>query len=231
MRMRRFLLAVAAVLLGAALVSGQQPSEDELADIPYGSSSDIPFGSDSGGLANDGVCDDPRFIGDRGEGAWPGDALVNRDATDCRTRLRDGLIRWPDAEERRERFQLYTGCLPLELAVLVAGRRAAEIGLTRERLQTLGESRLRAARLFRQRAPSALVLRVSTLGAGGGSAFSVAVQLWKPVQDRNGYSFRAPTWRGGAVGQGGDAGFILQGVSEYVDEFILEYLRVNEADC
>ena len=29
----------------------------------------------------------------------------------------------------------------------------------------------------------------------------------------------------------GDAGFILQGLSEYLDGFILDYLRVNESAC
>ena len=29
----------------------------------------------------------------------------------------------------------------------------------------------------------------------------------------------------------GNAGFILQSVSEHLDRFVLEYLRVNEAAC
>ena len=36
---------------------------------------------------------------------------------------------------------------------------------------------------------------------------------------------------GGAGSQDGDAGFILQGLSEYLDGFILDYLRVNESAC
>ena len=36
---------------------------------------------------------------------------------------------------------------------------------------------------------------------------------------------------GGAGSHGGNAGFILQGLSEYLDGFILDYLRVNEAAC
>ena len=42
----------------------------------------------------------------------------------------------------------------------------------------------------------------------------------------------ASTWTTGGDGTHvGDAGFILQGLSEDLDRFILEYLRVNEDAC
>ena len=42
----------------------------------------------------------------------------------------------------------------------------------------------------------------------------------------------ATTWvRGSAGTHGGDAGYIRSGVSEYMDTFLLEYLRVNEEAC
>ncbi len=49
------------------------------------------------------------------------------------------------------------------------------------------------------------------------------------VSDRIGY---ATTWESGNYGMhSGDAGFILQAVSEHLDRFLLEYLRVNETAC
>ena len=42
----------------------------------------------------------------------------------------------------------------------------------------------------------------------------------------------ASTWDIGSFGtHGGNAGYILQSVSEHLDRFVLEYLRVNEAAC
>lgn len=53
------------------------------------------FGDDSSRWANDGACDDTRFVGDRGAGAWTSnDDHVGRDATDCRNLLNAGRIRW-----------------------------------------------------------------------------------------------------------------------------------------
>ena len=40
------------------------------------------------------------------------------------------------------------------------------------------------------------------------------------------------TWDTGATGtHGGDAAYIVSAVSEYLDRFLTQYLRVNEAAC
>ena len=52
------------------------------------------------------------------------------------------------AEEARRRFSLFNECRPMRLVVETLPSAAAEIGLTRERIRTMAESRLRAARLF-----------------------------------------------------------------------------------
>ena len=46
-----------------------------------------------------------------------------------------------------ERFHFYNECLSLPLAIEPFTHDEAEIGLTEERIQTIAESRLRAARL------------------------------------------------------------------------------------
>ena len=48
----------------------------------------------------------------------------------------------------------------------------------------------------------------------------------------SGMNMYAGTWiSAGAGTQGGDAGYILQAVSESLDQFILDYLHVNEDAC
>ena len=60
------------------------------------------FGDDSSIWVNDGACDDTRFVGDRGAGAWTSnDDHVGRDATDCRNLLNAGRIRWGRGNRRR----------------------------------------------------------------------------------------------------------------------------------
>ena len=103
-------------------------------------------------------------------------------------------------------------------------------GLTVDRLQTMAESRLRAARLYDATAFLPL-LYVNVNVVGRGFSLNVNYQKWlyDPVSDE---SFYATTWIiGGAGTHSGDAGFILQGLSEYLDRFILAYLRVNEDAC
>ena len=55
----------------------------------------------------------------------------------------------------------------------------------------------------------------------------------KRVSDSlSGESFFTGTWNSGVTGtHGRDADYILQGLSELLDRFVLEYLRVNEAAC
>ena len=66
--------------------------------------------------------------------------------------------------------------------------------------------------------------------AGG---FSLSVQYRKFLYDAvSGETNYATTGEFSGTGShGGNAGFILQGLSEYLDGFILDYLRVNEAAC
>ena len=237
------------------------------------------FGDDSGRWANDGACDDTRFVGDRGAGALTDDDHVGRDATDCRNLLNAGRIRWGEAtdaaplagqeispdttvarvlascdrinsnsptlasycralvqplsEGRQARFELFTGCAAVFPAVFVFGDEAEEFGLTEERVRTMAESRLRAARLYGDGlSPSALDVLIRTLDSG--VAFTIAIRLGKVslYDPASGVLGHAITWEQVTFGQHGrDASFILQNLSEMLDGFILEYLRVNEGYC
>ena len=126
-------------------------------------------------------------------------------------------------------FQLWSACRPLDLIVEDLPEDAEEIGLTRERIQTAAESRLRAARLYDAEADHYLYVNVIVYRF----AFSIDIGYRKWLHDEaldiGGFS---QTWHTGAAGtHGGDASFILQYVSEYMDRFVVEYLRVNESAC
>ena len=74
----------------------------------------------------------------------------------------------------RQRFQLFNACLPVFVLPSVGGAGAGTIGLTRERLQTLVESRLRGARLYDNNS-SGPILTVA-IGATE-RAFSIRVRI------------------------------------------------------
>ena len=299
----RYLLALAGLALAVPL-AGQTAS---------GAGN---FGDDSSRWANDGDCDDTRFVGDRGAGAWTSDdSHVGKDATDCRNLLNAGRIRWgeatdaaplagqdispdtavaftldcdsfnsptladycralagqafpedttvarvlascdrinspilasdlasycralvlPPSEGRRARFELFTECAAVFPIVFVQGDEAEEFGLTEERVRTMAESRLRAARLYgdgASRSDAALDVSIRTLD--GGVAYTISIRLAKVslYDPASGELGSLVTWERNAFGQHSrDASFIMQGLSEMLDAFILEYLRVNEGHC
>ena len=127
-------------------------------------------------------------------------------------------------------FQLWNACKPTHLVVEGLNNDAAEIGLTKERIATLARSRLRAARIYSNiLSEPYLYVRVSVVSV----AFNTEVQfnkyLFDPISEISGY---APTWDSGQTGtHGQNASFILQVLSEEVDKFIDEYLRVNAEAC
>lgn len=133
------------------------------------------------------------------------------------------------AEERLLRFQLFNSCEPMRIQVEGLSTDAVEIGLAEESLSSLLESRLRAARLYDGGADSSLYVEVNV----GGPNFSFDLVYTKNVIDiATGYEFFVGTWELGRMGtHGQNGGYIRQLVSEDLDQFILEYLRVNEASC
>ena len=129
-----------------------------------------------------------------------------------------------------ERFELFNECERMRLIVEGVSEDAVEFDLTDERIRVAAESRLRAARLYTDGVSAPyLYVRVSV----NGSAFYIEVSYKKFLFDSaSGVPGYAQSWNVGGIGtHGRDSGFVLQAVSEYVDGFILEYLRVNEDAC
>ena len=128
------------------------------------------------------------------------------------------------------RFQLFNECRPIYLTVEGLHSDAAAIDLTLERISTLAESRLRAARLFTDYLlRTYLYINVNV----SGFAFSVSVEYHKWLFDQiSDETWSARTWNDSTTGRhGGDGGYIMQTLSESLDLFVLEYLRVNEDAC
>ena len=133
------------------------------------------------------------------------------------------------AEERVGRFGLFAECKPLQLFVQKKDRDAAMIDLTEESIQTAAESRLRSARLYSTEADQVLYIDVTVIA----SAFHIHLKYMKKLFDSlSGERLLAVSWNTGSTGQhAGDSGYILSSLSRYLDEFLVEFLRVNEAAC
>lgn len=130
-----------------------------------------------------------------------------------------------------DRFKLWNDCKPTNLVVEGLGDDAKEISLAVGDIEVSARSRLRAARIYTasETANSYLYIRVNV----GSSVFSIDQDYKKQTQDlASGWSNYATTWESGSFGShGGDASYILSRLSRHVDEFIDEYLRVNEMAC
>lgn len=130
-----------------------------------------------------------------------------------------------------DRFQLFNNCEPMALVVEGLSNSAADIRLTEERLQFAAESRLRGTRLFTTASGvnSYLYVNVNVVGR----AFSISVEYKKRVLDiASDEANFAATWESAAVGtHGRDAEGVVSVLSGFLDEFLTEYLRVNESAC
>ena len=137
------------------------------------------------------------------------------------------------SEEQVQLFELFSYCSPLDMVVEDLNSDAVDMGLEKTALERTIRSRLRAARVYASEESASvtpfLYLNVNFVGR----AFSIDLEFRKRVQeDVSNTRFHATTWSVGSAGtHGGDPGFILQGVSEHMDQFIDEYLAVNERAC
>ena len=131
-------------------------------------------------------------------------------------------------EERYARFQLFANCTPMDLYVWVSSE-AEEIGLKATSVRAAAESRLRSARLY----DSEMSFHLSVTANVVGASFSTRLEYNKYFTDSVSGTFGyAITWRSGFIGtHGRDSGYILGTISELMDQFLVEYLRVNEEAC
>jgi len=138
-------------------------------------------------------------------------------------------------EREIDRFELFNECRSMQLLVEGLPDDTLVVGLAEERIQTLADSRLRSARLFASTfdllasAWASLYVNVAVTGPAFSYTVAFDKRLYDPVSGEDGTS---TTWDVRVFGtHGGDGGYILQALSESMDKFLLEYLRVNEEAC
>lgn len=134
-----------------------------------------------------------------------------------------------DVSVKKDRFALWNECETMDLVVEDPTEDYREIGLTRDSLTVAARSRLRSARLYKAESNTYLYINVLIVG----QAFKYDVSFNKFLYDVISGEFGwAQTWRKGGGGtHGGDASFVLSQVSQKVDMFLDEYLRINEEAC
>ena len=108
---------------------------------------------------------------------------------------------------------------------------AAEIDLAKASIQVAVESRLRSARLYDSESTFGPYLYVNVNVVG--RAFNTSLKYNKQVYDlASDVTGAANTWNTSFTGtHGGGSNYILSTISELMDSFLVEYLRVNEAAC
>ena len=133
-------------------------------------------------------------------------------------------------EAQVDHFQLYSNCGLISIFVNELSSDAEEIGLENPKIQAAAESRLRSARLYTEADP-AVILEITVQVFR--SAFSVRLSLYKTVFDPlTEINYSSATWTLGSIGtHGSDASFIIRSLSQHLDTFLADYLRVNETAC
>ena len=142
----------------------------------------------------------------------------------------------PSILDELELFQLFADCQPVYLTVFVQVDAPDVSGLTEDRVRTVAESRLRAARLHESDIgllQDIGLLHVAVWVQEKTRVSTSKVEFLKPVTDQYTSQFRhTGTWESARAGIADTNGsMVMQAVSEMMDEFINDYLRVNEPAC
>ena len=132
------------------------------------------------------------------------------------------------AQDNEDKFGLFTRCDPVALFVRSLDSEDEAI-ITTDSIINVAESRLRSARIYSGEAVEYLYIGVTIVG----SAFSITTTFNKWLLDEpNGFRGTGTTWVKSIVGtHRGDGGFIFSLLSRQLDEFIVEFLRVNAEAC
>ena len=148
--------------------------------------------------------------------------------------LLTSIVQAQDASIKQ--FELFTNCQPLRVYhsdyVSEDGLtdHAKAFGLTGVGIQSILESRVRSARLYREEGfpYPALQIQIAVVN----DSVYMSLQLRKVVYDEVSQVKNAvSTWSTEGMSTGGNSGDIASTLSGFVDEFLVEYLSVNEAAC
>ena len=138
-------------------------------------------------------------------------------------------ILYTSATPNPDRFRLFNECRRIS-AIVGVNDDAVELGLTEEAVQNAVELKLRSARLYDESdLGDYLAVRVDVYS----QAFTVSSNFRRWVSESiSGESGYATTFTKYYIGtSGSNIDYILQSAVQSVDDFILEYLRLNEEAC
>lgn len=136
----------------------------------------------------------------------------------------------PTIDSHGRNYTLWAGCRKMDVAVEELSEDAKEIDLTGKRIDSIAESRLRAARLYdSDNSSEYLYINVHVVGR----AVSIGLNYNRWIADIGyGLGSFVPLWTERKTGtHGSDDSYIMQAVSEMIDAFILAYLETNEQAC
>ena len=149
----------------------------------------------------------------------------------------DDAIKSIMEESELDRFQLWNDCQPMILSFSDISKDddAVKIGLKNDEIAIAVRSRLRAARLYVDHVRAFLEARglIRVRVTLTNRAFYTGIKYEKIVNDpASGGAGWASTWDTYSVGtHGSDPSYIVRSISEHMDKFIDEYLRVNASAC
>ena len=129
-------------------------------------------------------------------------------------------------------FGLFNKCEPLSFTIQKSVSDADDLYLDDSAIQSAIESRLRSARIYSDENKGFSSLRVTINVVN--YAVSMNVIFNKIVHDPlfSDEVGNAITWMDGGTGlHGGREEFVMNNLSEFMDNFLVEYLRVNEQAC
>ena len=159
--------------------------------------------------------------------------IAAEDKRRLRIRLAEERLAKLQEQERRESYEYYTlwtNCEHVGINVYVQDGKA--IGLTQESIEVAARSRLRSMRLYGAPSePVSGILHIDVLVSPQNHAFTYQIWFAKYQTDIiAGTTFRSPAgWSKWVFGGASDANGIRHGISSYLDIFVDDYLRVNEA--
>ena len=134
-------------------------------------------------------------------------------------------------EVNLDRFELWTACAEIYFVVEALDEYATAFGLSEQGIEALAGSRLRAARMLGDASSEDwLYLRVT----GFANSYAVEASFQKRLHDeRSGLDMTATTWARAGLGVTGrkEGNHVMSMVSQFVDMFIDDYLRVNATAC
>ena len=135
-----------------------------------------------------------------------------------------------ETSEATKRFQLFNNCQQICLTVHELSDNAVKLGLTRKSIQNATEIRLRSAHLYDNRPlNSCLSVGVYVFEQVFLAELGFRKRIFDRFSDHNGLAL---TWRTGKFERHGNRSeLIMSHVSRLIDQFLVEFLRVNDEAC